>query len=341
VICNRKYNKVAYLTTHNAFNSAEDNFSFPNQNYNITTQLNDGVRGLMIDVYDLFGTPTVYHGSWLLGSSPLIDFLNEIKTFMDNNPNEIITIIFECYTNADEIENDFVQSGLINYVYSHPLGSSWPTLQTMINNNTRLVVLTDVDDANQSQTWYHYMWDYSVETHYSASTSNDFSCDFNRGDSINDLFIFNHFITTATGGSESDALIVNANPYFYNRIVQCWQEKQKFPNFITVDFYEQGDCFALINQINNTLASNNDYLNESVINIYPNPSSSEIKIEFVNSLKFPINIEIYNSLGKNVESFYNINNKRLMIFNYLKSDFYTIIVTDKNKMRFSNKFIVQ
>ena len=126
--------------------------------------------------------------------------------------------------------------------------------------------------------------------------------------------------------------------------VKYWmnQEKISLENLcIVTDFYEKGDCFALVNQINNTLASNNDYINERFINIYPNPSSSEIKIEFVNSLKFPINIEIYNSLGKNVESFYNINNKRLMIFNYLKSDFYTIIVTDKNKMRFSNKFIVQ
>ena len=295
----------------------------------------------MIDVYDMFGTPTVYHGSWLLGSSPLIDFLNDIKTFMDNNPNEIITIIFECYTSANEIEGDFIQSGLINYVYTHSLGNSWPTLQTMINNNTRLVVLTDVDDANQNQSWYHYMWDFSVETHYSASTSNDFSCDFNRGDSINDLFIFNHFITKTTGGSESDALIVNANPYFYNRVVQCWQEKQKFPNFITVDFYEHGDCFAVVDQINNTLASNYDYLNESLIKIYPNPSNSEIKIEFSNNLKLPINIEIYNSLGQKMKCFYSLCNKRLMLLNHLNPDFYTIIVIDNNDMRHSNKFIIK
>jgi len=292
-----------------------------------------------MDVYDMFGAPTVYHGSWLLGSSPLIGFLNEIKTFMDNNPNEIITIIFECYTSANEIEGDFIQSGLINYVYSHTLGTSWPTLQTMINNNTRLVVLTDVDDASQNQAWYHYMWDFSVETHYSASSSNDFSCDFNRGDSINDLFIFNHFITKTTGGSESDALIVNANPYFYNRIVQCWQEKQKFPNFITVDFYEHGDCFLVVDQINNTLASKYDYLNESFINIYPNPSNSEITIEISNSLKIPVNIDIYNSFGQRVKCLNNVN--RLNTINKLNAGFYTIVVTDKNKFVFLNKIIVK
>ena len=49
-LCSKQYNEVAYLTTHNAFNSDEDGLLFPNQSNNIASQLNDGVRGLMIDV---------------------------------------------------------------------------------------------------------------------------------------------------------------------------------------------------------------------------------------------------------------------------------------------------
>jgi hypothetical protein len=44
-LCAKQYNNVAYLTTHNAFNSDEDGLLFPNQTYNIASQLNDGVRG--------------------------------------------------------------------------------------------------------------------------------------------------------------------------------------------------------------------------------------------------------------------------------------------------------
>ena len=33
-LCSKQYNEVAYLTTHNAFNSDEDGLSFPNQTYN-------------------------------------------------------------------------------------------------------------------------------------------------------------------------------------------------------------------------------------------------------------------------------------------------------------------
>ena len=114
-LCSKQYNEVAYLTTHNAFNSNEDGLLFPNQTYNIMSQLNDGVRGLMIDVYDHFGTPTAYHSVFALGTIPLSDIFNDIKTFLDNNPNEIITIILECYVIANDIEDEINQSGLSNY----------------------------------------------------------------------------------------------------------------------------------------------------------------------------------------------------------------------------------
>ena len=75
-LCSKTYDEVSYLTTHNAFNSAQDGLLFPNQTYNITSQMNDGVRALMIDVYDLFGNPTAYHSMFMLGSIPLIDLFN-------------------------------------------------------------------------------------------------------------------------------------------------------------------------------------------------------------------------------------------------------------------------
>ena len=80
-LCAKQYHQVAYLTTHNAFNSDEDGLLFPNQTYNIASQLNDGVRGLMIDVYDHFGTPTAYHSFFALGTIPLAEILNDIKLF--------------------------------------------------------------------------------------------------------------------------------------------------------------------------------------------------------------------------------------------------------------------
>ena len=254
-LCSKQYNEVAYLTTHNAFNSDEDGLLFPNQTYNIASQLNDGVRGLMIDVYNHFGTPTAYHSVFALGTIPLSDIFNDIKIFLDTNSNEVVTIILECYVTADEIEDEINQAGLSNYLYTH--NSAWPTLQNMIDNDNRLVIFSDVDDASSSQSWYHYVWDYAVETHYSVATINDFTCGFNRGDPVNDLFIFNHFVTDANlgYGLYNESNDVNANPFFITRALDCQTHTNKFPNFVTVDYYELGDGLAVVDQLNGLTAT--------------------------------------------------------------------------------------
>ena len=261
-LCSKQYHEVAYLTTHNAFNSDEDGLLFPNQTYNIASQLNDGVRGLMIDVYNHFGTPTAYHSVFMLGTIPLSNILNDIKAFLDNNPNEIVTIILECYVTANDIEGEINQSGLSNYLYAH--NSVWPTLQNMIDNDNRLVIFTDVDDASSSQNWYHYVWDYAVETHYSVNTINDFTCDFNRGDPLNDLFILNHFVTDATlgHGLYTESNDVNTNPFFIDRAINCQNQTNKLPNFVTVDYYELGDGLAVVDQLNDLTTSSTNIAEE-------------------------------------------------------------------------------
>ncbi|NRA12569.1 MAG: hypothetical protein HRT57_11500 [Crocinitomicaceae bacterium] len=241
-LCSKRYNEVAYLTTHNAFNAQSQGYTFPNQNNGLTQQLNDGVRGFMLDVYSLSGIPSVYHGTSIFGNEPLSSNLNEIKDFLDSNPNEIVTIIFECYVSANVIESEFDDAGLLNYLYTKPSGGDWDYLQDMINNNKRLVILTDDDDVSAGQEWYHYAWDHCVETHYTVNNVNDFYNDFNRGDSINDLFIFNHFVTDPILGigMTRAAVVVNEYSFLIPGIQQHFSEKLKFPNFITLDFYDLG-----------------------------------------------------------------------------------------------------
>ena len=293
-LCQKKYNEIAYLTTHNAYNSDQSGLLFPNQTNNIATQLQDGVRGLMIDVYDHFGIPTAYHTVSVLGTIPLENILNKIKLFLDSNPNEIITIIFEAHTSADAIEDIINQVGLFNYIYTYN-NTSWPTLQDMIDINKRLVIFSELDDANNSQSWYHYIWDHAVETHYSVNNINDFDCNYNRGDSLNDLFILNHFVTDAAlgYGLYNESIDVNSNPFFINRALMCQSEKNKFPNFITVDFYELGDGLDVVNELNNIT-------NTSSINIVDNLFRKEI-------------VNITDILGKETQ----ITKNKILLYHYI------------------------
>src|ERR1043166_4736350 len=63
-LCDKLYSNVAYATTHNSYASGESVAA--NQNYDIPTQLKDGIRGFMLDaLYPANNTNEVHlcHGS--------------------------------------------------------------------------------------------------------------------------------------------------------------------------------------------------------------------------------------------------------------------------------------
>ena len=255
-LCSKRYNEVAFLTTHNSYNSKADGFKLPNQEWNITTQLHYGVRALMLDVYNVSENLFVYHGYKMLGSRPFIDVLNEIKVFMDKNPQEVITIILECYVNSNLIQDEFERSGLANYIYAKPQNEDWKTLRQMIDDNTRLVVFTDRRDAQIGQEWYQYCWDYAVETSFTNHRIKDFTNEFNRGKENADskeLVIFNHFLTTKVTGVGSIRKSKKANSELLDRIQNFQLETGRFPNFITVDFVDIGNAKKAIGQLNATI----------------------------------------------------------------------------------------
>ncbi len=255
-LCARRYDQVSYATTHNAFNYAygPTQFWFPNQQVDIPHQLRGGVRGLMIDAHEynghdptLAGKVCVCHQFCDLGAEPLTDVLRSIREFLDTYSREVVTIIFESYVTVDRMEQAFIDSGLIDYAYPQPVGAPWPTLGEMIDQNRRLVVFTDRDGGLRD--WYLDVWDFAVETDYSARSPEDLTCDYNRGDPSNSLFILNHFLTWPLA-RRSLAAQVNYNPFLVNRAYQCWNETGKRPNFVTVDFYLIGDLLETVEQLN-------------------------------------------------------------------------------------------
>jgi len=337
-LCNKPYNQVVFLGTHNAYNSAQDGFNLPNHNLNVANQLNDGVRCLLMDVYELEGELVVYHTFSFLGFQPFANYLNDIKTFLDDNPNEIITIIIECHTTAQLIENDIQQTGLTNYLYHHNSNLGWQSLQNMADNNQRLVIFSEEDNGTPEQTWYHYVWDYTVETHYSVNHPDDFNCDDNRGEVDNDLYLFNHFVTTPLGvGDSISAAIINDYDFLYNRIEECQSINNRIPNFVTVDFHELGNPIDVVNDLNGTLVSA-PMVNNQNIKLYPNPASQNITIQanFSNTN----NIQITNLLGqaitKKVNQISQSNNTIQINVSQLPNGIY-FVTTDSMKAKFIKK----
>lgn len=117
-----------------------------NQHLDLAAQLSLGIRFLQAQTHDWLGEIQMCHTNCLeLDAGTLATFLGPVKTFLDANPDEVVTLLL---TNGDAISvSDFASVfdsvGLTQYAFT-PSGTltldQWPTLQAMIDAGTRLVV---------------------------------------------------------------------------------------------------------------------------------------------------------------------------------------------------------
>lgn len=250
-LCERAFDEVAYPVTHNSMSNAEADWVLPNQNFGVTRQLNDGIRGLMLDTYEEDGELLLCHTVCLAGNQPLVEGLGEIKSFLDENPHEVVSIIFENYISHAETASAFEDSGLIDFVYTPADPQSWPTLNALVDAGTRLVVFQEKLPADDAFPWLMNIWDQAWETPFSFESPEDLVCDpSDRGDPDNALFLLNHFLSATLGGRPEFAEMVNYDPLFIDRALQCQREGSALPNFVAVDFYDVGDLFDVVDTLN-------------------------------------------------------------------------------------------
>lgn len=248
----RKYDEVCFLSTHNAMNNKAKGFIAPNQTFSITQQLNDGVRCLMLDTYDgNNGIALTYHVLPQLGSQKLVDAMQEIKNFLTQHQKEIITIIFQNDGSNVQLEKAIDSIGLNTMTYIHTNNTPFPTMQTMVDNNQRLVLFVESDKRPRASYLMH-AWKTIFDTKYTYSNVNQFDSNVNRGGSgSKELYLINHWLGGALGLPDSTlAPKANTRAVVSKRAQDCATANNHFINFFGVDFYHIGDAKAVVDSIN-------------------------------------------------------------------------------------------
>jgi hypothetical protein len=214
--CNKRFNEVTLPSTHNSFayqqNSNIRSSPFVNQNtgWDLQAQLEDGIRGFDLDVYEDDSILRLCHFS----CSPLLGYkgttLKEAgKTFLDflkANPNEVIQITFEnvAGASASELRAD-LSSELISLAYIHPSPSSpWPLYSKMIAENTRVIFIANSGAETSATDFLLPQNQYLAKTDYKVISASAFSCTPRDGDSSlnpNALFQLNHMLSTSISDS--------------------------------------------------------------------------------------------------------------------------------------------
>ena len=248
ILCERPFDQVAVVCTHNGFANEEDGFWPPNHVYSMTHQLEDGVRCLMLDLhYADDGTPSLCHGDCFWGQRPLDEGLAALRAYLDADPGAVLTLILENYISKEDIEASMDAGGLLELAYAHEAGTPWPTLGEMIADGRRVVVLGE--DGGAARPWLLDTWTEAFETDWSNQVREDLDCAVNRGAPENPLFILNHFVADPLP-EPAQAATVNFNPFFIERALACQAENDHIPNFVTVDFYRVGDVFDVVDSLN-------------------------------------------------------------------------------------------
>ena len=246
-LCSRTLPEVAFATTHNAMSSAEARWLAPNQRFGPARQLEDGVRAMMLDLHYWNKEVALCHSQCEFGNTPLRELLNQLRVFLEANPREVVTLILESYVDRVDVARALAAARLDLSVRDQPVGAPWPTLGQLLERDERLVIITD--RGGGVYPWLLAVWDHAWETDWNNKTAADLTCKRNRGAAGNPLFILNHFIGNPLP-SPGLALSINRREVLLERARRCKQESGRQPNFVTVDFHDQGDLISVVRELN-------------------------------------------------------------------------------------------
>lgn len=280
-LCGRQYNNITHMGAHDSSflrDASTGNSISGNQFKNATIALDAGVRLLQAQVHDKNGTLHLCHSDCnLLDAGPLAEWLQLIANWMNANTNDVVTILL---VNADRssaatLGAAFASAGLDKLGYKPPTTSAtgnWPTLQSMIDNKTRLVAFATDFDYSQSVPYLLPEFDFMFETPYEVTEPTGFNCTLDRPStaklnkspttaiSLNYLSLVNHFQYQRFLGSilapDSDSLNVTNSPdttapgNFGRHIQQCNSEWGARPNFMLVDFWNVENPITAVDRIN-------------------------------------------------------------------------------------------
>ena len=283
--CSRIYSNVSQIGSHDS--AFIGNLPTQNQHLSLSDQLSAGVRFLQGQTHkNDGGTLELCHTSCFEedgGSAQ--DYLSTVKSFLDANPNEVLTVLL---TNGDNVDvsmfDDAISgSGIKDYAFVPATGSGvlgindWPTLSDMIGSGQRLVFflgrLPSVPPLNEPLTWYAdtgadtgrfpYILDefsYFFETPFDVTDATFSNCSLDRPAGASPsgrMYIVNHFLDVDIFGilvpDEEKAPQTNAasgSGSIGAQATLCEGIYQQAPKGVLLDYMDLGDPFTAEKALN-------------------------------------------------------------------------------------------
>jgi len=268
-LCGRSYGNITFIGAHDSYANSKDPLALArDQSVDVPTQLKLGVRLLQAQSHMKDGQIHFCHTSCdLFDGGTVASFLSTVKTFLDANPNEVMTFIF---TNPEGLSMNqvwlpaFQQSGMDKLAFVPPQQpvqqSAWPTLGEMIDSGKRVVTFidADADKANDTVNFLLPEFPNVWETPFDV-TDKTFPCKVDRtsGPLPDDqhLYMINHFLDTSIFGADLPDLLDATTTNGATSILADANGCTKFadgraPNFVLLDWVDEGQAFQAASTLN-------------------------------------------------------------------------------------------
>ncbi|KAL7489944.1 hypothetical protein ACHAW6_015680 [Cyclotella cf. meneghiniana] len=272
--CILRVDQMMFTMVHNAMATEEGGFFAGfNQYYSLEKALVAGHRGINLDVCNCNGELQFCHNVCDLGQRYPNDVFTNILQFLNDYPSEVIVLLFEAsqqgpinwselYAQIQNVE------GFTDKMYIHPgPGQEWPTMAQLVQNDQRIILFyfnggyceNDVCPSS-----FHPWFTYAAETQFdSASISElenyEYSCQVTRGPGSSEqervtnanFFVVNNFVTPPDPDA---ATTTNSKDFIAGRLSQCANYNDKRPNFIYIDFWNEGVAAELVQFANGQMS---------------------------------------------------------------------------------------
>ncbi|KAL2073241.1 hypothetical protein VTL71DRAFT_10565 [Oculimacula yallundae] len=273
--CGRKYGNITEVAAHNS-PFIRPGSAASNQQLDVTTQLNDGIRLLQGQMHFIGNVPHFCHGSCdVLDAGPITDYLSDVHDWVSRHPFDVITILLGNgqYNSVTTYQPFIEQTNLHNYAYIPPkipmALDDWPTLATMILQGKRVVFFMDYEANQTAVPWildeFSQMW----ETPFDPVDRN-FPCIVQRPPDLppdaarNRLYLMNHNLNYDIKLLGNSILVPNVPLLNVTNNVtgfgslgegasRCNTSWGFPPKFLNVDFYNvgNGSVFEVAAKYNN------------------------------------------------------------------------------------------
>ena len=184
------------------------------------------------------------HSLCELGATKMVDALDDVRKFLEDNRYEVVIIFIEPSADADDIADAFHQAGLDPYLATLQRYEPLPTLRDLIAADRRLIVFTERGGGTPD--WYHEGFSYTQDTEVGAEPD---ECLPRNGTAASPLLLVNNWVDGFPAPVEANEKL-NDVATLMQRARTCRRELGRYPNMLPVDFYDSSGVIEAAARLN-------------------------------------------------------------------------------------------